>query len=200
MPPAGGCHGSGRKCSRFRRGAGAAGSGAAWRPTSCSAAWEPALALTCGASGSTRGASGCGDTEGSARGAASVRFGLRSPVPTGRGAEERGPAVASHPSPVLPQVVKGNGGSVSLESLDFFGNKEGAPQGAAEEGRGLAGAEEEVKQQKDGAGKKDGKRKRTAESGEGKRKKKKTRGICTHARVSGRTIRESQKRLGWKGP
>uniref|UniRef100_A0A8C0VLG9 Probable ATP-dependent RNA helicase DDX52 n=1 Tax=Cyanistes caeruleus TaxID=156563 RepID=A0A8C0VLG9_CYACU len=78
---------------------------------------------------------------------------------------------------------EGNRGSVSLESLDFFGNKEGAPQGSAEKGWGLAGAGEEVKQQKDGkAGENDGKRKRTAESSERKRKKKKTRGICyTHA-------------------
>ncbi|KAM4760178.1 putative ATP-dependent RNA helicase DDX52 [Cyanocitta cristata] len=85
-------------------------------------------------------------------------------------------------------VVKGNRGSVSLESLDFFGNKEGAPQGSAEEGWGLAGAEEEVKQQKDGAEKKDGevagKRKRTAESSEGKRKKKKTRGAVSMPELS----------------
>lgn len=84
--------------------------------------------------------------------------------------------------------MKGSGvGGVSLESLDFFGRKEGVPLGSAEEGWGLAGAGEEVKggeqQKEDGAGNNDGevagKRKRTAESSEGKRKKKKTRGIYT---------------------
>ncbi|RMC10610.1 hypothetical protein DUI87_12321 [Hirundo rustica rustica] len=44
-------------------------------------------------------------------------------------------------------VVKENRGSVSLENLDFFGKKEGTPQASAEEGWGLTGAEEEVKQQ-----------------------------------------------------
>ncbi|XP_057255507.1 probable ATP-dependent RNA helicase DDX52 [Pezoporus wallicus] len=72
-------------------------------------------------------------------------------------------------------VVRANSGSASLESLDFFGHKEGGPEGAAEEGWGLAGAGEE-----DGAGESGGetvgKRKRGAESGEGKRKKKKARG------------------------
>ncbi|KAM6110781.1 putative ATP-dependent RNA helicase DDX52 [Pterocles gutturalis] len=74
-------------------------------------------------------------------------------------------------------VIKGKGGGVSLESLDFFGRKEEAPLGSAEEGWGLAGAGEEVKE--DGAGKNNGevagKRKRTPESSKGKRKKKKTR-------------------------
>ncbi|XP_027516239.1 probable ATP-dependent RNA helicase DDX52 [Corapipo altera] len=85
-------------------------------------------------------------------------------------------------------VVRENRGSVSLESLDFFGNKEGAPRGSAEEGWGLTGAGEEVKQQKDGAGKNDGeaagKRKRTAESSEGKRKKKKARGAASMPELS----------------
>ncbi|KAM6315488.1 putative ATP-dependent RNA helicase DDX52 [Podargus strigoides] len=81
-------------------------------------------------------------------------------------------------------VIKGSGSSVSLESLDCFGHKEGAPLGSAEEGWGLEGAGEEVKgeepqEEEDGAGKNNGemagKRKRTAESTEGKRKKKKTR-------------------------
>ncbi|XP_033924971.1 probable ATP-dependent RNA helicase DDX52 isoform X1 [Melopsittacus undulatus] len=68
-------------------------------------------------------------------------------------------------------VIRANSGSASLESLDFFGHKEGS----AEEGCGLAGAGQE-----DGAGGSGGetvgKRKRAAESGEGKRKKKKARG------------------------
>ncbi|KAM7033447.1 putative ATP-dependent RNA helicase DDX52 [Acridotheres tristis] len=81
-------------------------------------------------------------------------------------------------------VIKENRGSVSLESLDFFGNKEGTPQGSAQEGWGLAGAEEEVKQQEDGAETNDGKRKRTAESSEGKRKKKKTRGAASMPELS----------------
>ncbi|XP_014736714.1 PREDICTED: probable ATP-dependent RNA helicase DDX52 isoform X3 [Sturnus vulgaris] len=81
-------------------------------------------------------------------------------------------------------VIKENRGSVSLESLDFFGNKEGTPQGSAQEGWGLAGAEEEVKQKEDGAEKNDGKRKRTAESSEGKRKKKKTRGAVSMPELS----------------
>ncbi|XP_068271692.1 probable ATP-dependent RNA helicase DDX52 isoform X1 [Nyctibius grandis] len=80
-------------------------------------------------------------------------------------------------------VIKGSGGGVSLESLDFFGRKEGPPLGSAEEGWGLVGAGEEVKvgeqQKEDGAGENGGdvagKRKRTAESSGGKRKKKKTR-------------------------
>lgn len=185
VPPRGGCHGTRPEVLPVSGGAGAAGSGAAWRPTSFSAAWVPGLALTCGASGWTRGASGCGDTEGRARGSAPARFRLRSLVLSPSAALRSG----ARPwrltlFPVLPQVVKENRGSVSLESLDFFGKKEGAPQGSAEEGWGLAGAEKEVKQQEDGAGKNDGKRKRTAESSEGKRKKKKTRGICTHTLVS----------------
>ncbi|KAM4648376.1 putative ATP-dependent RNA helicase DDX52 isoform 2-T2 [Amazona ochrocephala] len=72
-------------------------------------------------------------------------------------------------------VIRASSGSAPLESLDFFGHKEGAPEGSAEGGSGLAGAGEE-----DGAGKsggeRGGKRKRAADSGEGKRKKKKTRG------------------------
>ena len=90
-------------------------------------------------------------------------------------------------------MIKGSGGGVSLESLDFFGRKEEAPLGSAEEGWGLTGAGEEVKggeQQEDGTGKNDGevagKRKRTAESGEAKRRKKKTRGIyiCVHVSLA----------------
>ncbi|KAM8991358.1 putative ATP-dependent RNA helicase DDX52 [Ara ararauna] len=72
-------------------------------------------------------------------------------------------------------VMRANSGSAPLESLDFFGHKEGAPEGSAGEGSGRAGAGEE-----DGAGKSGGetvgKRKRAADSGEGKRKKKKARG------------------------
>ncbi|XP_051491919.1 probable ATP-dependent RNA helicase DDX52 [Apus apus] len=77
-------------------------------------------------------------------------------------------------------VIKGGSGGVSPESLDFFGRKEEAPLGSAEEGWGPVG--EEVKggeKQEDGAGNSDGemagKRKRTAQSSEGKRKKKKTK-------------------------
>lgn len=88
---------------------------------------------------------------------------------------------------LLPrQVIKGNGGSGSLESLDFFGRKEEAPLGSAEEGWGLTEAGEQQKE--DGAGKNSGevagKRKRTAESSGGKRKKKKARGIYIHMLVS----------------
>ncbi|XP_068512381.1 probable ATP-dependent RNA helicase DDX52 [Anas acuta] len=65
-------------------------------------------------------------------------------------------------------VIKGGGGGGSQGGLDFFGSKEGAPQGSAERG-GL--------QEEDGAGEKGeevpGKRKRTAENGRGKRKRKK---------------------------
>ncbi|XP_075374076.1 putative ATP-dependent RNA helicase DDX52 isoform X2 [Mycteria americana] len=89
-------------------------------------------------------------------------------------------------------VIKGSGGSVSLESLDFFGRKEGAPLRSAEEGWGLGGAGEEAKggeqQKEDGAGNNDGevagKRKRTAESSEGKRKKKKTREAASMPELS----------------
>lgn len=89
------------------------------------------------------------------------------------------------------QVIKGSGG-VSPESLDFFGCKEEAPLGSAEEGWRLVGAGEEVKggeqQKEDGARKNSGevagKRKRTAESSEGKRKKKKARGIYVHVCMS----------------
>jgi len=105
-----------------------------------------------------------------------------------------GLARPSHRFPcALPQVIKGSGGGVSPESLDFFGRKGGAPLGSAEEGWGLAGAGEEVtgreqQEKEDGAGKKDGeragKRKRPAEVSERKRKKKKTRGICIRVRVS----------------
>uniref|UniRef100_A0A8C6IZ88 Probable ATP-dependent RNA helicase DDX52 n=1 Tax=Melopsittacus undulatus TaxID=13146 RepID=A0A8C6IZ88_MELUD len=67
--------------------------------------------------------------------------------------------------------VRGHRGE-GWEGLDFFGHKEGS----AEEGCGLAGAGQE-----DGAGGSGGetvgKRKRAAESGEGKRKKKKARAI-----------------------
>ncbi|XP_005233748.1 probable ATP-dependent RNA helicase DDX52 [Falco peregrinus] len=79
-------------------------------------------------------------------------------------------------------VIKGSGCSASLESLDFFGRKEGASLGSVVESWGLTGAEEEVKsgeQPQDEAGKNygemAGKRKRAAESGGGKRKKKKAR-------------------------
>uniref|UniRef100_A0A8C3D3Q2 Probable ATP-dependent RNA helicase DDX52 n=1 Tax=Cairina moschata TaxID=8855 RepID=A0A8C3D3Q2_CAIMO len=65
-------------------------------------------------------------------------------------------------------VIKGGGGGGSPGGLDFFGSKEGDPQGSAERG-GLL--------QEDGAGEKGeevlGKRKRTAENGRGKRKRKK---------------------------
>ncbi|XP_027739582.1 LOW QUALITY PROTEIN: probable ATP-dependent RNA helicase DDX52 [Empidonax traillii] len=85
-------------------------------------------------------------------------------------------------------VVRENRGGVSPENLDFFGSKEGAPRGSAEEGRALAGAGEEAKQQKDGAGKNAGeaagKRKRTAESSEGRRKKKTTRGAASMPELS----------------
>ncbi|XP_072738458.1 probable ATP-dependent RNA helicase DDX52 isoform X2 [Ciconia boyciana] len=89
-------------------------------------------------------------------------------------------------------VIKGSGGSVSLESLDFFGRKEGAPLRSAEEGWGLGGAGEEAKsgeqQKEDGARNNDGevagKRKRTAESSEGKRKKKKTREAASMPELS----------------
>ncbi|KAM7088267.1 putative ATP-dependent RNA helicase DDX52 isoform 2-T2 [Ciconia maguari] len=88
-------------------------------------------------------------------------------------------------------VIKGSGGSVSLESLDFFGRKEGALR-SAEEGWGLGGAGEEAKggeqQKEDGARNNDGevagKRKRTAESSEGKRKKKKTREAASMPELS----------------
>ncbi|XP_065503173.1 probable ATP-dependent RNA helicase DDX52 [Caloenas nicobarica] len=78
-------------------------------------------------------------------------------------------------------VIKGSGGGVSLESLDFFGHKEEPPLGSDKKGEGLAGAEEGKggEQQENGVGTNHGemagKRKRTAESSEGKRKKKKTR-------------------------
>ncbi|XP_014809765.1 PREDICTED: probable ATP-dependent RNA helicase DDX52 isoform X1 [Calidris pugnax] len=85
-------------------------------------------------------------------------------------------------------VMKGSGGSVSLESLDFFGRKEGAPPGSAEESWRLAGAGEE-QEKEDGAGDEDGgvagKRKRTAESSNGKRKKKKTREAASLLELSG---------------
>lgn len=72
-------------------------------------------------------------------------------------------------------MIKGGGGGGSQGGLDFFGSKEGAPQGSAERG-GLL--------QEDGAGEKGeevpGKRKRTAENGRGKRKRKKMQGICVH--------------------
>uniref|UniRef100_A0A8B9GIZ2 Probable ATP-dependent RNA helicase DDX52 n=3 Tax=Amazona TaxID=12929 RepID=A0A8B9GIZ2_9PSIT len=80
--------------------------------------------------------------------------------------------------------VRANSGSAPLGSLDFFGHKEGAPEGSAEGGSGLAGAGEE-----DGAGKsggeRGGKRKRAADSGEGKRKKKKTRAILELSESNG---------------
>ncbi|XP_075627610.1 putative ATP-dependent RNA helicase DDX52 [Balearica regulorum gibbericeps] len=87
-------------------------------------------------------------------------------------------------------VIKGSGGSVSLESLDFFGCKERAPQESAEEGWGLAGAEEELKEQQeeDGAGKNSGemagKRKRTAVSSERMKKKKKKREAASMPELS----------------
>ncbi|XP_009983915.1 PREDICTED: probable ATP-dependent RNA helicase DDX52 isoform X2 [Tauraco erythrolophus] len=72
--------------------------------------------------------------------------------------------------------MKGSGGSVSLESLDFFGRR------SAQEGWGLAGAGEVKGGEQQGGGAENndggvaGKRKRTAESTKGRRKKKKTRG------------------------
>ncbi|XP_009467486.1 PREDICTED: probable ATP-dependent RNA helicase DDX52 isoform X2 [Nipponia nippon] len=72
-------------------------------------------------------------------------------------------------------LIRWSGGSVSLESLDFFGCKEGAPLGSDQ-------------QKEDGAGNNDGemagKRKRTAESSEGKRKKKKTRETASMPELS----------------
>ncbi|KFP75679.1 putative ATP-dependent RNA helicase DDX52, partial [Apaloderma vittatum] len=70
-------------------------------------------------------------------------------------------------------VIKGSG--VSLESLDFFGREEEAPLGSAEEGEGLAGEQQEDDEAGKNSGEMAGKRKRNVESGEGKRKKKKTR-------------------------
>ncbi|KAM4648375.1 putative ATP-dependent RNA helicase DDX52 isoform 1-T1 [Amazona ochrocephala] len=130
-----------------------------------------------------RGASGCGGTGGKdGRGLGSVPCQKLVPrlCPSLRRAlgPTRCPVVTVRLSVVpalFPQVIRASSGSAPLESLDFFGHKEGAPEGSAEGGSGLAGAGEE-----DGAGKsggeRGGKRKRAADSGEGKRKKKKTRG------------------------
>ncbi|KAM6049169.1 putative ATP-dependent RNA helicase DDX52 [Chlamydotis macqueenii] len=77
-------------------------------------------------------------------------------------------------------VIKGSGGSVSLESLDFFGCKERAPQGLGEKGK-------DGEQQKDGGkngGEVAGKRKRPAEGSEGKRKKKKCREAASMPELS----------------
>ncbi|XP_068011062.1 probable ATP-dependent RNA helicase DDX52 isoform X2 [Melanerpes formicivorus] len=83
-------------------------------------------------------------------------------------------------------VIKGSGGSVSLESLDFFGRKEEVPLGSGEEDWGLEGAGKQ--QEEDGAGKNKGevagKRKRSAESSEGKRKKKRTGEAASVAELS----------------
>lgn len=84
------------------------------------------------------------------------------------------------------QVIKGSRGSVLPENLDFFGHKEEAPLGSGEEGWGLERAEEQ--QEEDGIGRTKeevaGKRKRSAESSKGKRKKKKTQGISAHLCLS----------------
>ncbi|XP_075575917.1 putative ATP-dependent RNA helicase DDX52 isoform X2 [Pelecanus crispus] len=72
-------------------------------------------------------------------------------------------------------VIKESGGSDSLESLDFFGRKEGAPLGGGDQQDDGAGSN---------AGEMAGKRKRTAESSEGKRKKKKTREAASMPELS----------------
>lgn len=152
----------------------------AWRHRSCSAAWAPGPASMCGASGWTRGASGCGATGGRVGGARDGSAGLPArsrPL----GGAPRAPAAlwrrsGSSPgvspdvslcSSLPPQVIRGSGGPP--ENLDFFGSKERAPLGS-------------VGKQEDGAGRKDvemaGKRKRTAESG--KRKRKKRQGIYVY--------------------
>lgn len=89
-------------------------------------------------------------------------------------------------------MIKGSGGGGSLESLDFFGHKEEPSLGSDKKGWGLAGAEEGKggEQRENGVGTNHGemagKRKRAAENSEGKRKKKKKRGIYVFIRVPGR--------------
>lgn len=170
-------------------------------------------ALMCGGSGSMRGVSGCDGTGGKdGKGLGCVPCETPAPGPCPFRAD--GPRAYPRPCgngpgapwyltiiPALfPQVIRANSGSASLDSLDFFGHKEGAPEGSAEEGWGLAGAGEE-----DGAGESGGKRKRAAESGEGKRKKKKTRGIhiymftCVCASLVGNPVGHSTRKQEGSG-